>query len=208
GQSRREEIVEVCRRHDALIIEDDIYCIYSDGNSRPIRGLAPERVYYINGLSKSLTPLLRLGVLAPPPSRRAGIAARIRADARGSSPFDLEVARALFEAGHHLPARDMLRKEARERTALARKVLELKSVPMPQGAPHLWLPMPLSEAEKFARRALESGVRVTPPDAFVVGGENAAGIRLCLMAPAQRASLERGLATIRDLFRSATLDIV
>jgi DNA-binding transcriptional MocR family regulator len=208
GEERRREILDICRRNDAYIIEDDIYGIYAQSKARPFRELAPERVYYLNGLSKSLTPLVRVGVLVPPRDRRPAIAARIRAEAWGASPFDVEVARALFEAGVHLEARDILLAEAGHRVALAARVLSLDEVPMPKGAPHVWLAMTNAAAEKLARRALERGVRVTPPDATAVGGEKSGGIRLCLMAPPQRASLERALRILAELSQSPATEIV
>ena len=208
GEERRQEIVEICRRNDACIIEDDIYSVYAQSKSATFHELAPERVYYINGLSKSLTPLIRVGVLLPPRSRRAAIASRVRAEVWGTSPFDTEVARALLEAGAHTKARDILRSEARHRVELAKRVLGLPEVPMPDGAPHIWLPMATAAAEKLARRALERGVRVTPPDATAVGGEKSGGVRLCLMAPHQRSSLEKALRILADLSRSSALEVV
>lgn len=208
SERRRAEILEVCRRHDAFIIEDDIYAVYAQSDSRTFKELDPDRVYYINGVSKSLTPLIRLGVLVPPRARRAALAARVRAETWGASPFDLEVARALFEARVHAEAKDLLRAEARERVGLARKILGLASVPMPSGSPHIWLPMATAAAEQFARRALERGVRVTPPDAVKIGGEKSGGVRLCLMAPQQRSSLERALRILADIRSTPDFEIV
>ncbi|MGB3643418.1 MAG: PLP-dependent aminotransferase family protein [Mesorhizobium sp.] len=208
GAERRKDIVEICRRHDAFIIEDDIYSIYAQTNARPFYELAPERVYYLNGLSKSLTPLVRVGVLVPPPERRPALASRIRAEVWGASPFDIEVARALFDAELHVRAREILRTEAKHRVTLAQKALGLRDLPMLQGAPHIWLPMATDAAESLARRALERGVRITPPDATAVGGEKSGGVRLCLMAPAQRSSLERGLRILAELSRNPSVDIV
>lgn len=208
GEERRREIADVCRRNEAYIIEDDIYSIYAQSKARPFHELAPERVYYLNGLSKCLTPLVRTGVLIPPRERRPALAARVRAEVWGTSPFDIEVARALIEAGLHLKARDTLLGEARHRVALAGRLLGLDTVPMPQGAPHIWLPMPAAAAEKFARQALERGVRITPPDATAVGGDKAGGVRLCLMAPPQRANLERALHILAELRQSSTVQVV
>ncbi|SLN47094.1 aminotransferase-like domain-containing protein [Oceanibacterium hippocampi] len=208
GAERRQEILDICRRHDAYIIEDDIYSLYAASKAKPFHELAPDRVYYLNGLSKSLTPLVRVGLLIPPRERRTAIASRVRAEVWGASPFDLEVARALVEGEAHLKARDILQPEARHRVALASRLLGLDGVPMPQGAPHLWLPMTTASAENLARRALERGVRVTPPDATAVGGDKSGGVRLCLMSPSQRASLERALRIIADLLQSPSAEVV
>jgi DNA-binding transcriptional MocR family regulator len=208
GTKRRQEIIEVCRRADASIVEDDIYSIYGQAKIRPFAEIAPERVYYINGLSKSLTPLVRVGGLIPPSGRRAAVISRVRAELWGTSPFDMEVARALLQADIHLKARDLLLAEAKVRVELARRILNLADVPMPQGAPHIWLPMGAGQAEKFARLALEKGVRVTPPDATAVGGDKAGGVRLCLMAPSERASLERALHLLAELRDVSATQIV
>ncbi|WP_342640523.1 PLP-dependent aminotransferase family protein [Rhodoligotrophos ferricapiens] len=208
GADRRQDVLDICRRYDAYIIEDDIYSIYAQSKSKTFHEMDAERVYYLNGLSKSLTPLIRVGVLIPPRERRSAIAARIRAETWGSSPLDVEIARALIEAGVHLKARDILRSEAEYRIGLASKVLGLKVLPMPEGSPHIWLPMATAAAEKLARRALERGVRVTPPDAVAVGGDKSGGVRLCLMAPAQRSSLERALRVLADLSRNPSTEVV
>jgi DNA-binding transcriptional MocR family regulator len=208
SEGRRREIVEVCQRRFAYIIEDDIYGVYAQFRSATFHELAPDRVYYINGVSKSLTPLIRVGVLLPPRPRRAAIATRMRAELWGASPFDAEVAKALFEAGAHIRAREILRTEARHRVELAKRVLGLEDVPMPGGAPHLWLPMATAAAEKLARRALEHGVRVTPPDSTAVGGEKSGGVRLCLMAPHQRSQLEKALRILAELGRSPSFEVV
>src|SRR5690606_39944260 len=86
--------------------------------------------------------------------------------------------------------------------------LGLASVPMPSGSPHIWLPMATAAAEQFARRALERGVRVTPPDAVKIGGEKSGGVRLCLMAPQQRSSLERALRILADIRSTPDFEIV
>lgn len=205
---RRQDILEVCRGNGAYIIEDDIYSIYSQSKAKTFYETDPNRVYYINGLSKCLTPLTRVGVLVPPRERRARLAARIRAEIWGASPLDVEVARALIEAGVHLKARATLVAEAKQRIALARRLLGLKEVPMPEGAPHIWLAMPTADAEKLARRALEHGVRVTPPDATAVVNEKSGGVRLCLMAPPRRASLERALGILSDLSQNPAVEVV
>src|SRR3546814_14031953 len=84
---------------------------------------------------------------------------------------------ALIELGADTTVASILRKEAKARIALAQRILNLDEVPMPDGAPHIWLPMSPVRAEKLARRASEQGVRLTPPDASFVGGECAGGVR-------------------------------
>jgi DNA-binding transcriptional MocR family regulator len=92
-----------------------------------------------------------------------------------------------------------LRLEAKTRIQLAKRALGLDSVPMPEGAPHVWLPMAPARAEKVARLAAERGVRLTPPDASFVGGDFGGGVRLSIMAPLTRDDLDRALRTVAAL---------
>lgn len=199
GRERRRELLAVIAKHDAWIVEDDIYAIYSAKSARTFKELAPERTYYLNGISKCLTPLIRVGLIAPPRNRRDAIASALRAEVWGPAPYGVEMACALLELGADETVATILRSEARSRIQLARQALGLNSVPMPEGAPHLWLPMKSARAEKLARLAAERGVRLTPPDASFVGGEFGGGVRLSIMAPLTRDELDRALRTIAAL---------
>lgn len=199
GEERRRELLSVIERHDAWIIEDDIYSVYAAKGAPTFKEMAPSRTYYLNSISKCLTPLLRVGIIAPPPERRSSIMRALRAQVWGSAPYGVEMACALIELEADMTVASILRKEAKARIELAQRILRLNQVPMPDGAPHLWLPMAPVRAEKLARRASEQGVRLTPPDASFVGGECAGGVRLSIMATTNRDDLERALRVVAAL---------
>lgn len=202
GPERRRAIAAVAQLHGAVIVEDDIYGLYAAKGSLTYRELLPEQVIYVTSLSKSLTPLVRLGVIAPPPALMAGIRKRLRAESWGLPPYVAELAAAMLELGMGDEAATELRSEALARVELTRKVLGIGEVPMPYGAPHLWLPMAPLRAEQVARRASEAGVRITPPSAVQVGEAPVAGLRLCIMAPPARVVLERGLGVLAGILGS------
>ena len=208
GEARRRAIIRVCRKYDAYIVEDDIYGIYTAKGRVTYKQLAPDRVYYLTSLSKCLTPLVRLGVLVPPEDRLAPLVRALRAQVFGAAPTALELGCALIELGADRLAAEALCKEAKLRTELTARLLGLDAVPMPEGAPHIWLPMPAVEAEKLARRSSEHGVRLTPPDATSIGGDKAGGIRLCILAPSHRHDLERALRVIVGLLADTDETIV
>ena len=110
----------------------------------------------------------------------------MRAESWGLPPYVAELATAMLEIGMGDEAAVALRSEGLARLELTRDRLGIDSVPMPGGAPHLWLPMSPLKAEQFARRASEAGVRITPPSAAQVGDAPVAGVRLCIMAPPTR----------------------
>lgn len=202
GPERRRAIAAVVERYGAVIVEDDIYGIYAAKGNLTYRDLLPDQVIYVTSLSKSLTPLVRLGVIAPPSRLMAAVRRRLRAQSWGLPPYVAELAAAMLEIGMGDEAATALRSEGLARLELTRRILGVGSVPMPDGAPHLWLPMDPFKAEQFARRASEAGVRITPPSAAQVGEKPLAGVRLCIMAPPVRAVLERGLGILAGILGS------
>ncbi|MFN3352595.1 MAG: PLP-dependent aminotransferase family protein [Brevundimonas sp.] len=206
GEARRRDILEVCRRHDAWIVEDDVYGLYESKAAATYRALDPARTWYLTSTSKALSPLMRVGVLLPPADAYGATAARLRAEVWGAAPIAIEFACALIEMGvAEQVARD-LKAEARERVRLAADMLQL-TPPMPDGAAHVWVAMPAAEAERLVRRAAEAGVRLTPPDATAVD-DVVAGVRLCVMAPGRRADLVRALRVVAELRHAAHEPIV
>jgi len=199
GPQRRQDIVQVCRKHDAYIVEDDIYAIYAAKGDVTYRQLAPERTYYLTSLSKCLTPLPRVGILVPAENHREDILRRMRAQTFGVSPMALEFGCALIELGADVEAARRLRAEARTRMDLARQILRLDHVPMPGGAPHIWLPMPITQARSFSDAAEARGVKVTRPDATLIGGEKFGGVRLCILAPERAEEAERALQILSQI---------
>jgi GntR family transcriptional regulator/MocR family aminotransferase len=84
SMERRRALLELARRRNAVIIEDDYDGEFRYGG-RPLDALqtldGEERVFYVGTFSKSLFPALRLGyVVAPPWARRALIAAKQDSD--------------------------------------------------------------------------------------------------------------------------------
>lgn len=68
GRKRREQIAEIARRENLLIIEDDPYgAIRFRGEVQPpIASMAPEQVLYAGTFSKTFAPGLRLGFTTAP----------------------------------------------------------------------------------------------------------------------------------------------
>jgi DNA-binding transcriptional MocR family regulator len=202
GPQRRREITRVAAQHDAVIVEDDIYGLYAAKGRLTYRELVPERTFYVTSFSKSLTPLVRLGVIVPPAALVVAVRKRLRAESWGLPPYVAELAAATIEIGLAGEAATALRAEGLARLQMTQAELGLVQVPMPGGAPHVWLPMPPLKAEQFARRASEAGVRITPPSATQVGAEPVSGVRLCIMAPPARATLGRALRVIAGILGS------
>ncbi|MBO0714654.1 MAG: PLP-dependent aminotransferase family protein [Acidimicrobiales bacterium] len=97
---RRQKLVEVCRRHDVLLVEDDAYGELWFGDPPPtsLYALAAgEGVIKVGSFSKILAPGLRAGwCQAPPPVIAALVATRCD---MGTSPLLLRVVERLGVSG-------------------------------------------------------------------------------------------------------------
>ena len=67
--ARRRRLIEIARRHGVAIIEDDAYGALPRDPVAPLAALAPDCVYHIAGLSKCLSPALRIAYLVLPDAR-------------------------------------------------------------------------------------------------------------------------------------------
>ncbi len=70
--ARRHALVDVCRKADLQILEDDCYRM-GRAEGEGYRQLAPERGWYVTSLSKSLTPALRVGCAIGPKGMSAAL---------------------------------------------------------------------------------------------------------------------------------------
>lgn len=171
---RRHQIIEICRRHALLIVEDDPYAyVRFEGEPVPaLRAIADDGIIYLGTLSKVFSPGMRVGwVLAPEPVRERLLIAKEAADLC-SSPFTQLVAAEYLGSGHVDEDLEMVRKVYRERRDAMADALdaffpsEARTRP-PEGGLFLWveLPPPL-DTKAMLGRALEEGVAYVPGTAF------------------------------------------
>ncbi|KYO51039.1 PLP-dependent aminotransferase family protein [Tistrella mobilis] len=189
SRARREAISGVAAAHDAVIVEDDVYGVFAAGDMPPLTALAPDRCLYVSGLSKSLSPGLRIGALAVPPAFLEAAADALAAGATMAPPLGCLLMESWLEDGTAEAVEQAVRAESRARTALARRLLGKHVAPQETPGFHIWLPMPRPRAEALAMAAAARGIRVTPPSAPMVDDRPGApaGLRLCLGGPSPEA---------------------
>ncbi|SOE80620.1 transcriptional regulator, GntR family [Caballeronia arationis] len=206
---RRIALVEVARRHNLPIIEDDNYwpLVNSPDDSvdalrelPSLASLAPELVYYISGLAKCVSPALRIAYLAVPDQTSADRASVvIRATASMAAPLSAAVATYWIESGLAEEMLRAIRTESEARQAIARRHLGADLENRHSHGFHLWLPLPMPWTRSaFITQLKLSGISVAGTDAFSVS-EAPDGVRLCLGAPRTRNDLENCLHRIADI---------
>lgn len=172
--ARRPQILDICRSHDLLIVEDDPYAhVRFEGEAVPaLRSMTDEGIIYLGTLSKVFSPGMRVGwVLAPEPVRERLVLAKEAADLC-SSPFTQMVAAEYLGSGHVDEDLQMVRKVYRERRDAMADALDAyfpgeAQTRLPEGGLFLWveLPAPLDTKAMLAQ-ALEEGVAYVPGTAF------------------------------------------
>lgn len=198
---RRRTIVDLCRQSGAWIIEDGVYAL-GPPNAPSLAMLAPERVFHVNGLSKSLGPGLRIGMLTLPPTMVAAAKETLQDIPLAPSPLACALVEEWLSSGLIASIPQDLRHEARRRSNLAISLLGAHEYVTHPDAYHLWLPMPRDEADRFAAAAAAADIKVTMPESVMVDRhDRQAGIRLCLGAPSF-PDLTEGLTRLATLLNN------
>ena len=202
GLDRRRRIVDIARKWEVMLIEEDVYGLLPENPPPALVTLAPERVVYLTGLSKTVAPALRLGYLVLPPSLRE----RMRNDEHHTTWYvsGLTMALATRWLNDGTAWRRLLaqRLELAARHRLCQKHLQNFNWLGEAHCPHVWLMAPPGGSDAFARRALAAGVVVVPSGVLAAGrAPSADGIRISMGAAPDRATLAEGLSRLAALSR-------
>ncbi|WP_339764872.1 PLP-dependent aminotransferase family protein [uncultured Hoeflea sp.] len=198
--ARRHAIVDIARRYQVPIIEDDAYGALPASPLPPLASLAPDLVYHIAGLAKCLAPALRIAYLvAPEGATTSGLNTAIRATASMASPLTAAIASRWIEDGTAEAVVAAIRAETAARQAIAARILPCDHVRTDPEGFHIWLtlPPPWNRGE-FSSRLRSEGISVVASDAFALGAAPDA-VRLGLGAPDSQDDLARSLKVVADL---------
>jgi DNA-binding transcriptional MocR family regulator len=199
--ARRDAIAEVARRHDLLIIEDDVHGLLADDGGGPLACRAPERTFYIASTSKVVAGGLRVAFVAAPADHVERVAATVAATLWALPPLTVELAAMWIDDGTADATCARKRAESAARQAIAREMLPAEAVRTHPRSYFLWLELPPTwQVDRFVRQARERGVVVTGSEAFTVGRAVApAAVRVSLSAPASRDEVLAGLKVLSEL---------
>ena len=196
-EKRRHELVEVCRRHNVLIIEDDVYALALNAEhaAAPFASLAPERTCFIAATSEILGGGLRVAYLCPPEHCLEELEHTISYTISMVPPLMAELASQWILDGTADRVLQAKREEAAARNAMARSIFDGWPLVSRNTGFFCWLPLPEAwTGIRFADAARSEGILVAEGEHFLTGhGTQEHGVRLALGGLNSREELGEAL---------------
>lgn len=164
-------LLQLAARHDFLVVEDDTYADFAEGQATRLAGLDQlERVIYVGSFSKTLSANLRVGFLAASPDIVAACTDIKLFTAVTSSELAERVVCELLQKGHYRKAMERLRGRLARAMDITLRLFERAGVVVQApsaGGMFVWAGAAPSETPlDFAARAATQGVTLAPGHLF------------------------------------------
>ncbi|WP_311761595.1 MocR-like ectoine utilization transcription factor EhuR [Paracoccus broussonetiae] len=203
GENRRAALAEIARRHDLLIVENDMLNQMIVDRPPPMAALAPERTLHINGFTKTTLPGLRIAWLVSPPRLAAGTANRHLVTNWMATPAMVELLSHWILDGTVDQLIEWQREALGIRHRIAREVLGAGAFRAHPQSLHVWLELPPGrDEEEFVAQARQRGVAIASGRAFRLGErDRREAVRIALGSTGTE-ELRRGLTLVAETLGS------
>ena len=189
--ARREEVLDICERHNLLVVEDDPYGMLSFAGEapRPLRSRRREGILYVSTFSKTFAPGLRVGWILAPHAVREKLVMASEANILCPSAF---AQGAVTQYLSTMPWREQIktyREIYRERRdALLDALRDLMPAgttwTRPGGGLFVWANLPDGlDSKAMMPRAIAARVAYVPGTGFYADGTGRANLRLNFSFP-------------------------
>ncbi len=204
---RRARIIAVARQFDLQVIEDDCYSL-SESDWPGLRALAPERVWHVGSLSKTISAALRFGYIVCPTGM--GETGRITAQ---HTFFALpkpvsDICLHLFESGAAAAIRARVAEELADKVACVVRHLGRYDLTWQDGLRFAFLRLPQGwRGSTFVREAEAAGVLVRSADEYALShGRAPNAVRLAFAGNVTPEAFEHGIAVLAGLLARPPYD--
>lgn len=199
--ARRLQIVELARRHDVLLLVDEVNVGLVRDSTPSFATLAPERTVTIAGVSKPLHPGLRTAFMAAPQGLCPALKEGIWTSTWMASTIGATIAARWISDGTAVRATRLRRKALAPLTRLAERTLAGLRARTLFGSYHVWLELPPGwDSSAFSAALQAQGVLVTPERSFLAPSKpTSPAVRISLSGASSPVELEIALCKIRDL---------
>ena len=213
SQERRLRVLEMAKKHQVLVVEDDPYGDLYFGAPPPPSILAlsaqvpgsREWIAHCGSMSKVLSPGLRVGWLIAQAELLAKATMCKQFSDAHTSTFAQATAAQYLKSGRMPATLDRVRQVYAQRAqamgaALQRELGDAIAFTQPQGGLFFWARLTGAggkqrDASAFAKRAIEQGVAFVPGAPFYAANPDASALRLSF-ATADVAKIEEGVARL------------
>ena len=205
---RRAKVLEICRKHHILVLEDNVYGLLYFENRAPdaLRSLDEDGVIYLGSFSKILVPGFRVGYVLAPPSIREKLVLANESAVLCPSEFSQLMISEYLSTNDWKAQIAVFRDEYRARrdAALAamNEFLPDLTTTKPGGGFYLWVDLPKGVNSKaMLPRAVENLVAYTPGTAFYGNGTGQEFLRISYSYPTPEnisVGVERLAKTINE----------
>jgi DNA-binding transcriptional MocR family regulator len=201
GVQRRLDIVSVAREFDLLIVEDDAYGYMEPDPPPSYARLAPERTFFVRGLSKSYAPATLTGLLVAPERFSAGVEMAVKNSTTGTSLVHNAAALSLLADGSLDLVIEAKLVEGVRRNEAARGVLGEAAAPGVRSAWHLWVSLPGGMTAAEGEAACKAkGVLVSGGNWFTApGAPESHAIRVGLGGEVEAARTQAGVEMVAEV---------
>lgn len=206
---RRGRLVEWARRVDGYVIEDD-YDAEFRYDRQPVgslQGLAPDRVIAMGSVSKTLSPMLRLGWIIPPPALVSAVCTEKLLLGRGAPALDQVALALLIESGRfdrhvRLVRRTYARRRQTLVDALAHHAPGIAVSGLAAGT-HAVVHLPAGSERDVIAGCAERSVRVYGMSRYRSDGATEPAQLVIGFGPLPQPVIERGVDTLGKVIRSS-----
>jgi DNA-binding transcriptional MocR family regulator len=207
--ARRQAIVDIARRYDLQIIDDDCYAVASD-TLPAIRALAPERTWHVGSLSKTISAGLRFGyMVAPTGMGQTGRLTAQHAFFALSRPIEAVVLH-LLESGEAHRLRALVQAELDTRLQFAVNALGAFDISWQPGVQFVFLRLPSGwRASSFCSHAEAAGVMVRSADEYaLIHGRAPNAVRVALTGNVPMDRFQDGITQLVRLLAEPPADLM
>jgi DNA-binding transcriptional MocR family regulator len=207
SMERRQILVDICREHNVLILEDDVQYIARNDKPMSMQQLAPEQCIYLSSFSKRFGGAMRIGYLVAPVNIFNKIRLSLRASSWSNSPLLIHWLCDWMDNGELDKLESWLETEMNSRQALATQFLSRWALYSQKSSFNLWLVLPHGWlSHEFVEQAKTKGVLVRSADDYRVGQLiPAPAVRLCLSRPNSHRELTEALNILKAILEQGPL---
>ncbi len=199
-QERRTALVDVARRCDLSILEDDCYRL-GQAQAASYRMLAPERSWYISSISKSITPALRIGIAVAPPGQAASLRRTAEYSFFGLATPITDLTASLLVHPRLPQVMEDARVGIGTYVQRAVNILGGHDLAWRADVPFLWLHLPEGwRAGAFVQAAEREGVRIRAAEEYACRDARAPhAVRMAINAGVRLVAFEAAIERLRGL---------